>query len=83
MLGRTLERRLARPAATSCFISQPLADDAANHAIRALNVIDAKCNPVVVSEIELGGVTVQMSLGDVEIAAVDPALEDRVLVCQK
>src|ERR1700730_14520754 len=77
---RALDRRHARPGATSCFVGQPLADNTANYAISALNVIDAKSDPVVVSEIELGSVAMKMGLGNVEIAPVDAALEDGKVV---
>ena len=82
-LWRASESRLARPSATSRRIGQALALHAEERAIGPFQIINSGSDSIVVPEIELGGVTVQMSLGDVEIAAVDPALEDRVLVCQK
>ena len=70
-------RRVFAPRETSCSIGQPLALGADNRAVGARLVIDAERDPVVVAEIELGRVAMQMRLADVEIAAVDPALEDR------
>src|SRR6266446_7788795 len=66
LLGRALKRRLARLAATSCSIGEPFALGAFDGAIGAFQVIDPEGNPVVVPEIEFGGVAVQMRLADVE-----------------
>ena len=45
-----------------------------------LEVVYAESDAVVVAEVELRGVAVKVRLGDVEIAAVDPALEDREVI---
>jgi hypothetical protein len=74
---RPLEGRLPRDPATRRCIGQALALDAEERAISPFQIINTQSDSVVVSESEFGGVTVQMSLRDVEIAAVDPALEDR------
>jgi hypothetical protein len=79
-LRRALERRLALDSATRRRIGQPLALRADERTIGAFEVVDPERDPVVVPEVELGGVAVQMGLGDMEIAAVDPALEDREVI---
>src|SRR6516165_7456607 len=69
-------RRLA-PRKTSCSIGEPLALGASNSASGAFQIVDSECDPVVVSEIELGSVAMQVRLADVEIAAVHATLNDR------
>jgi hypothetical protein len=76
-LGCASERRFARPAATSCFVSQPLAFGADESGVGTCQIVEAKPFAVVVSEIELGSIAMQVRLADVEIAAVNAALEDR------
>src|ERR1700732_4706973 len=58
LLGGALERWFARPRATSCFVGQSLAFCANQSAIGALQIVDAKSDPVVVSEIKLCGIPV-------------------------
>ena len=70
-------RRRRTPCERSCFVRQPLALRAEDGAISAGLIVDAEADPVVVSEIEFGRVAVQVRFADVEIAAVDAALEDR------
>jgi hypothetical protein len=79
-LWRASERRLARPSATRRRIGQALALHTEERAISPFQIINSESDSIVVSEIELGGVTVQMSLGDVEITAVDSALQDREII---
>src|SRR5580704_13973149 len=80
LLGRALERRLARPCATSCSISEPLTLGSNEQAIGAFQIFDAERRAVVVAKIELCGIAMQVSLADVEVAAVDPALENREVI---
>src|SRR5579863_3918488 len=69
-------RRRFAPCETSRSIGQALSLGADQRTISAGYIVDAKRDPVVVAEIELGRVAMQVRLADVEIAAVDPALED-------
>jgi hypothetical protein len=69
-------RRFA-PRETSCSISEPLAFGADDRAVGSGDIINPERDSVVVPEIELGSVAMQMCLANVEIAAVDTALEDR------
>ena len=68
------------PRETSCSIGEPLALGPYERPIGAGLIVDAEPNSVVVPEIELGRVAMQVRLADVEVAAVDPALEDREVV---
>jgi hypothetical protein len=77
LCDRASGRRRKRPSATSRSIRQPLALGANKGAIGTGQVINPECDPVVVAEIELGRVAMQVSFGDVEIATVDAALENR------
>jgi hypothetical protein len=79
-LRYTSERRRDWPSATRRRIGQALALCPDESAIRPLEVVDPERDPVVVSEVELGGVAVQMRLADVKVAAVDPTLEDREII---
>jgi hypothetical protein len=65
---------------TSRSIGEPLALDAFQSAIGPLLVINPQRDPVVVPEVEFSGVPMKMRLADVEIAAVDAALEDREII---
>jgi hypothetical protein len=58
-------------------IDQPLANDAAQRAIGALDIINPQWDPLVVAEIELGKILLQMLLADVVIDTIDVALQDR------
>jgi hypothetical protein len=80
LLRRGLERRIACLDETRRRIGQPLTLDADESAISPSYIIDTQRDPVVVPEVELGGVPMQMGLGDVEVTAVDPALEDREVI---
>ena len=62
---------------TSPPIGQPLSDDALQCDRRAFAISEAKRGAVVVSEIEFAEVTLQVSLRDMVIDAIDTALEDR------
>jgi hypothetical protein len=62
---------------TSRSVGQPLADDASDRALGARYVINAELCAVAVTEIKLGQIAMQMGFADVEVAAVNPALEDR------
>ena len=73
-------RRRVPPRETSCSIGEPLALGTYERAIGAGLIVNAEPNSVVVPEIELGRVAMQVRLADVEVAAVDPALEDREVV---
>ena len=79
-MGRALERRLACDSATRRRIGQAFALYAEKRAIGSFKIVNPESDPVVVSKIELGSVAMQMGLGDVKIAAVDPALEDREII---
>src|SRR5438105_3419500 len=59
-----LERRRDRPSATRRRIGQALALRTQKQAISASQIVDAKPDPVVVSEIEFGCVAVQMLFAD-------------------
>ena len=56
-------------------IGEPLSLCAFEGAIGTLQIADTEGDPVVVPKIELGGVPVQMRLVDMDVAAVDAALE--------
>ncbi len=58
-------------------IGEPLADNAAQRPIGALYVVHAEHDPVVVSKIKLGEVTMQVFFADMLVNAIDAALEDR------
>ena len=75
-LDRALERRLARPLATSCLVSEPLPGCAAKCCIGAGEIIPAEPFAMVVPEIELGRVAMQMRCAHMEITAIDAAFED-------
>src|SRR5437763_670040 len=62
---------------TSCFISQALADDALDREVRAARIVDAEPFAVAVAEVEFGKVAVKVLLAHMEVAADDPALQDR------
>jgi hypothetical protein len=80
LLRRGLEGRIACLDATRRRIGQSLALDADERAISPSYIIDTQRDPVLVPEVELGGVPMQMGFGDVEVAPVDPALEDRKVI---
>jgi hypothetical protein len=63
--------------AVSRSIGQPLANDAPDRALGTLNVINPVRNPVVVSEIELGQITMKVFLVHMLVGADQPALENR------
>src|SRR5438552_5067065 len=63
--------------ATSRSIGEPLSLGTDQGACRAVEIIDAERGAVVVPEIELGEVAVKVRLANVEIAAVNPALQNR------
>jgi hypothetical protein len=63
--------------AINCSVSQSLADCAANRSISPILVIDAQGDPVTVTEVEFREVTVKVLLADVEVTAVNAALQDR------
>jgi hypothetical protein len=65
------------PRETSCSIGQPLPLGTDYRAVGTLQIVNSERDSVVVPEIELGSVAMQMCLANVEIAAVDTALEDR------
>src|SRR5262249_17726962 len=62
---------------TSCSIGEPLSLYSFQSAIGAFQIINSEGDPVVVTKVKFGGVAVEMRLGNVEIAAVNAALEDR------
>jgi hypothetical protein len=66
--------------ATSRSVSQSLADDAADRALGALYIINAKRDSVAVPKIEFGEVTVKVFLADLLVDAVNAALQDRKIV---
>jgi hypothetical protein len=62
---------------TSCFISQALADNALDREVGAGRVIDPKLFTVGIAEIKLRKVAVKVRFTHMEVAADDPALQDR------
>ena len=70
-------RRSGATRETSRSVGQPLALCPEQRAIGAGHVVNAKADPVVVPEIELGCIPMQVLLADVEVAAINAALEDR------
>ena len=70
-------RRRFAPRERSCFVGESLALCTDEHAIGAHLIIDTERDPVVVPEIKLGRIAMQVRLADVEVTAVDAALEDR------
>src|SRR6185312_1919862 len=62
---------------TSCLIGQTLADEALDRKISARLIVDPQLLTVGVAEIKLGKVAMQMRFADMEVAADDPALQDR------
>ena len=79
LVGR-LERRGVSPFETSRRIGQALALCAGQDAIRAGQIVNAELRAVVVTEIEFGGVPMQVRLGNMEVAAKHAALEDAEIV---
>ena len=65
------------PCSTNCSIGQPLPLGALDSQVVASDIVDAQLDAVGVAEVELGQVAVQMGFADVEVAAIDAALEDR------
>jgi hypothetical protein len=65
------------PRERSCFIGEPFTLGTNDRAIGAFQIIDAKRDAMIVPEIEFGRVAMQVRFADVEIAAVNPAFEDR------
>ena len=61
----------------SRLIGEPLAGHTTEQAVSASLVVDPKCNPVAVAEIELGHIAMQVALRGVLIDAFHAALEDR------
>src|SRR6266404_6086645 len=80
LLGRVLERRLAWDSATRRRIGQALTLHSEQRSIGALEIVNPESDPIVVPEVELGGVAVQMGFAHMEVAAVDSAFEDREVV---
>lgn len=75
-----LERAAAFPSCSrpvSRSICKSFPDNATQSAGSALCVIDAECNPLVISEIELSKIAFQMRLTDMMVDADDPAFQDR------
>src|SRR5271166_2082351 len=75
-----LERRLVRRFATSCSIGKSLPLCAFDGAIGALQIVNAEGDAVVMPKIEFGGIAMQVSLADMEIAAVNSTLQDREII---
>lgn len=65
--------------ATNCSIGQTLADGAAQRGVGPGHIVYAKTGPVVVSEIEFGGVAVQVVGSAVLVNADHPAFEHRII----
>src|SRR4051794_22826362 len=83
VLGLAALRRAFAWSLLSCFrpmsrsIGEALPNDASQHAIGALYVINTKRDPLVVAEIELREIPFQMLFADVVVHADDAALQDR------
>ena len=80
-LRSTSLRTAARPRfgyeASHSSNASPYAEECA---IGPFHVVNPESDPVVVSEVELGGVAVQMAFAHVEIATIDTALEDQEVI---
>ena len=77
--GRGSAARVSRTGfATNCSIGQPLADGTPQRDIGTACIVHAQTGAVVVSEIELGGVAVQVMLGTMLGDADHPAFEHAV-----
>src|SRR5205823_1657868 len=63
------------PATANCSVGKSLSLGAFKDTVGASNILHAEAAPVVVSEVEFSGVAVQVRVADVEIAAIDAALE--------
>ena len=57
-------------------IGKPLANDAAKSASRALDIVDAERDPLIVPKIELREISLQVLLADMVVHTIDAALED-------
>jgi len=77
--SRTISERgrVRYPLATSCSIGKPLAHCALYGEISARLVVNAHGDPIGVTEIELAQIAMQVGFADMEVAAVDTALQDR------
>jgi hypothetical protein len=62
------------PLSTNCSISQPFAFGADQGAIGPHLVVNTQFDAVEVTEIELSQIPLQVSLGNMEVAAIDAAL---------
>jgi hypothetical protein len=62
--------------ATSCLIGETLAFGPSNGAFGARNVVNAKGDPIVISEVKFAQITVQVGFGDVLVNTVDATLEN-------
>jgi hypothetical protein len=77
LLRRASERRRDWPSATRRRIGQALTLRALQGEIASGEIVDAERYPVIVTKIKLCRVAMQVGFADVEIAAIDAALEDR------
>lgn len=70
-------RGFAFPGINRLAVGEPLTDDTTDQTFGALFIINAERSPIVVAEIEFGGVAVQVLLIAMLIDALHPALEHR------
>ena len=75
--GPGFRGRCRWPFSTNCSIGEPLALGANQSQIGAGRVLDPEFGTVGIAEVEFGQIPMQMGFTDVEVAAVDTALEDR------
>jgi hypothetical protein len=68
-----LEGRRACPASTTCSVGETLTFGPHQGEVGAGGVVEAKLDPVIVTEIELGQIAAQVRFRHVEVTAIDIA----------
>jgi hypothetical protein len=82
--GLGLGRRAILPHfPVNCSIGEPLSDNTLDDLVGTRRIVNAKRNPLVVAEIELGEIAVQVLLADMVIGADDAAPQDREIALDR